>query len=207
MTASQPTENPSQIVAATDLSELGDRAVLAALRLACAQPKSELHVIAVAYGEGGDRLRLPWENLDQLYSQSGAEQKMKEHIAELIAPEAQRNQDNVERINIYLTVGNPAQRIVDLATSVDADLIVCGTHGRTGVRRLVLGSVAEEVVRTAPCGVLVIRPRDFYRGAKVPEVEAKLSQGAPSLRPFHRAPTHHFVDKAQAASSRLLHTW
>jgi len=49
-----------------------------------------------------------------------------------------------------------AQRIVGLAGEIDADLIVIGTHGRRGFRRLVLGSVAERVLRHATCPVLMI---------------------------------------------------
>ncbi len=50
--------------------------------------------------------------------------------------------------------GAPQSKIVELAAH--ADLIVMGTHGRTGVSHLVLGSVAERVVRTAPCPVLTV---------------------------------------------------
>jgi nucleotide-binding universal stress UspA family protein len=53
--------------------------------------------------------------------------------------------------------GAPFQQIVDLATSKQVDLIVMGTHGHTGLQHLLLGSVAEKVVRLAPCAVLVTR--------------------------------------------------
>jgi len=53
--------------------------------------------------------------------------------------------------------GAPAEVIVETAAEVKADLIVLGTHGRTGFTRLVMGSVAEEVLRNAPCPVLTIR--------------------------------------------------
>jgi universal stress protein A len=53
--------------------------------------------------------------------------------------------------------GRPADVIVDVARSAEADLVVVGTHGRTGVAHAVLGSVAERVVRTAPCPVLTVR--------------------------------------------------
>ena len=55
---------------------------------------------------------------------------------------------------------DPAGTIVDYATEVHADVIVVGTHGRTGVSRLLMGSVAEHVVRAARCPVLVVRPRE-----------------------------------------------
>jgi len=64
-------------------------------------------------------------------------------------------------------LGRPAEEIVALARSSEADLIVISTHGRTGVGRSLLGSVAERVVRHAPCPVLVVRKheRDFAVGS------------------------------------------
>ncbi|HUG37476.1 MAG TPA: universal stress protein [Candidatus Limnocylindrales bacterium] len=55
-----------------------------------------------------------------------------------------------------LLTGWPAAAIVDYARDKAIDLIVIGTHGRTGVSRALLGSVAEHVVRTAPCPVLTV---------------------------------------------------
>lgn len=55
--------------------------------------------------------------------------------------------------------GTPAEDIVRFARERRCDLIVVGTHGRRGVGRLFLGSVAEKVVRAAPCSVLVVRRR------------------------------------------------
>jgi universal stress protein A len=54
-------------------------------------------------------------------------------------------------------LGLPAQSIVDYATATRTGLIVMGTHGRTGLAHLLMGSVAEQVVRTAPCPVLTVR--------------------------------------------------
>ena len=56
-----------------------------------------------------------------------------------------------------LTMGDPAGEIVRIAADERAELIVLGTHGRTGVTRLLMGSVAEAIVRRAPCPVLVYR--------------------------------------------------
>jgi len=53
--------------------------------------------------------------------------------------------------------GNPYTEILDLATAQHADMIVMSTHGHTGPQRLVIGSVAEKVVRTAPCPVFTVR--------------------------------------------------
>ena len=57
----------------------------------------------------------------------------------------------------FLEIGKPATKIVEAAKSWPADLIMIGSHGRGGVARLLLGSVAEAVVRHASCPVLVVR--------------------------------------------------
>jgi nucleotide-binding universal stress UspA family protein len=70
------------------------------------------------------------------------------------------------KIDLHLEVGDPAVSIVQAAHRVSADLVVMGTHGRTGARRMVLGSVAERVVRLSPCPVLVIpNPVSLPEGA------------------------------------------
>jgi nucleotide-binding universal stress UspA family protein len=53
--------------------------------------------------------------------------------------------------------GDPATQLVQYATDAGMDLIVMGTHGRTGLERLLMGSVAEKVMREAPCSVLVVK--------------------------------------------------
>lgn len=57
----------------------------------------------------------------------------------------------------FLEIGKPAAKIVEGAKSWPADLIVIGSHGRSGVERLLLGSITESVVRNASCPVLVVR--------------------------------------------------
>ena len=56
-----------------------------------------------------------------------------------------------------LTMGDPAGEVVRIATDENAEMIILGTHGRTGMTRLLMGSVAEAIVRRAPCPVLVYR--------------------------------------------------
>lgn len=56
-----------------------------------------------------------------------------------------------------MVTGDPASEIVTLATEEGVDLIVMGTHGRTGLGRLLMGSVAEAVVRRAPCPVFTFK--------------------------------------------------
>jgi nucleotide-binding universal stress UspA family protein len=56
-----------------------------------------------------------------------------------------------------LEEGDPASEILDVAADTDADLIVMGTHGQTGLRHLLMGSVADQVVRKAPCPMLTLK--------------------------------------------------
>jgi universal stress protein A len=78
--------------------------------------------------------------------------------------EARRNLEKLADENLKgidhetsLRVGHPAPEILSAVTELGADLVVMATHGRTGVSHLVLGSVAEKVVREAPCPVLIVR--------------------------------------------------
>ena len=64
-------------------------------------------------------------------------------------------------INFEVTVGDPGSEIIDFATKNKIDLIVIPSHGRTGIGRFFLGSVAEKVVRYAHCPVLVLRRKDL----------------------------------------------
>jgi nucleotide-binding universal stress UspA family protein len=63
-------------------------------------------------------------------------------------------------IEVASAIGDAADEILRLAESGDYDVIVMGTHGRTGIRRMMLGSVAEKVLRRAPIPVLTIREHD-----------------------------------------------
>lgn len=67
-------------------------------------------------------------------------------------------------VTVAVEIGDDARRIVNYADEGDFELIVMGTHGRTGIKRVLLGSVAEKVVRHAHCPVMTIPPRDPRTG-------------------------------------------
>jgi len=62
------------------------------------------------------------------------------------------------RVTTQKAIGEPAAEIVAFARSAGVDLVVVGTHGRTGLEHALMGSVAERVVRRAHCPVLSVRP-------------------------------------------------
>ncbi len=67
------------------------------------------------------------------------------------------------RVTTAKSIGDPALEVVRLAREGGFDLVVVGTHGRTGLRHALLGSVAERVVRRAGCPVLTIHPEGHGR--------------------------------------------
>jgi nucleotide-binding universal stress UspA family protein len=140
---------PRNILVPTDFSEHAERALDYAVALA-AKLDARVHVL--------DAVVLPiW----------GAELGVSVTAA-MVDDVMSANQKELERLVAartgkaafgppWLEVGDARTVIVDVATRLGADLIVMGTHGRRGVSRLFLGSVAESVVRTAPCPVLLVR--------------------------------------------------
>lgn len=86
-----------------------------------------------------------------------------EGLAQALEEEGQAGLRGVEKrtgsvpVETTLLEGSPSQKIVEYAEEEDCDIIVMGTHGRSGVDRLLLGSVAERVVRTSSVPVLTIR--------------------------------------------------
>jgi nucleotide-binding universal stress UspA family protein len=202
----QPSTGPSaqyQVIAASDFSELGDRAVLEALRLCALHPGAALHVITV----GADSILgvvLPGSDGSILPSQA-AEEEARARVAGIVeAYLAQGGPLEMEKVAVHVTVGSAADEIVALATVLDADVIVLGTHGRRGLQRIILGSVAERVVKLAPCAVFVIRPRDFLLGERLPDVQPPLKPGEHALQPFRRSPTYHYVHRMSRGTSRVM---
>ncbi|MBK8253239.1 MAG: universal stress protein [Polyangiaceae bacterium] len=165
----QPLRRPFCVVAAIDMSEASSRVLRRAMLIANATPGSDVHVALVvdppAVGlapEAVLTVETSSDSLPQLTDFVNGEAKaLAERIGTL----------QIGKITAHLLTGAPAREIVWLAAHVEADLIVLGTHGRTGVRRALLGSVAERVVRTAGCPVFVDRSKKHDPAAHAPEVE------------------------------------
>jgi nucleotide-binding universal stress UspA family protein len=89
-----------------------------------------------------------------------------------------RMEEEAHRVRVESTVmeGEPVDMILRAATETNSDVIVMGTHGRTALSRLLMGSVAEQVLRKAPCPVLTAKP-DLVRKKVVEESEAKGKAG------------------------------
>lgn len=86
--------------------------------------------------------------------QTKMESAMKKELDELI----QKQELPPDRFVYQIKTGRPCEEITGYANDIDADLIIMGTHGATGIRRILIGSVAERVVRRGQRPVLVVRP-------------------------------------------------
>ena len=87
------------------------------------------------------------------------EQTAKDLERKLELWKGEAEQRGAKAVRALVVTGAAATETVRFAREGGYDLVVMGTHGRRGLRHLVLGSVAERVVREAPCAVLVVRPR------------------------------------------------
>lgn len=135
------------IVVATDGSEPAEAAAQLGLDLAGAFDAA-VHVVSVVdTGPLGDH-RLPGD-------EASAAEALGERATTLVERLAHRATERGLTTTSATPSGTAAVEIVDYAESVDADLVVLGTRGRTGVDRVVLGSVAERVVRSSSVPVLV----------------------------------------------------
>jgi len=203
---STPAKKPYQIVAGFDFSELSERAVAEALDMARFRAPAELHVVTVAQ-QSGVLLSIPGQS--QPMTEEKGRELVQKSLSELVQKyQAANGPVGLERIVVYLLSGTPAQDtadfIVNLASAVDADLVVVGTHGRHGVSRMLLGSVAARVVQNATTSVCVVRPADFVRGEKVPTIQPPLAPGQSHLKPFEHGRTYHYIDRAAAATTHTM---
>lgn len=82
-----------------------------------------------------------------------------------------------------VSLGHAASEIVAVAERIDADLIVVSTHGHSGVKRFLMGSTAEQIVRHAPCPVMTVRqPRTVTPKKSVARREARRTSVVPPMR-------------------------
>ena len=141
--------NIKKILFPTDFSDYNDAALHYASRLA-AESGATLHFVHVhdrtdsfaAIGEAGPAYVEQWE---------GERRRTEQQLNEMAPP------DSRVEYKHHLLEGVPAAEIAAFAADHDVDLIVMASHGRTGFSRLIMGSVAEAVLRKAPCPVLVVK--------------------------------------------------
>jgi len=140
------------ILVATDFSEPSEVAVRYGRALADAFHAS-LHVLHVV----PDSLALPWATMADGLAMADVQRQWEREASarlERLLPESERS---ALRTVLVTRAGDPVRQLTAYANEIEADLVVLGTHGRGPVAHVLMGSVAERVVRTAPCPVLTVR--------------------------------------------------
>lgn len=136
----------NQVVVAYDFSKHSDIALQRAIELACRDPENILHFIAV---------------IDTSHDYRTADAVQQDLLARLRAMfEARRPGVEIE-LYVHARLGAPVKEILGLAEEIGADLIICGSHGRGAVGRLLIGSVSEAVLHGALCPVLIVRNKEY----------------------------------------------
>jgi nucleotide-binding universal stress UspA family protein len=164
---------PYIIVVGVDYSEVSRLALREALTLASERPSSELHVVHVetasrlSPGRGVSKEVFAESMLGQAGTATFAEasQRLGLFVGHEVAAFQETRQQpggaSMGRVMTHVRTSAPSREIAQLAADLEADLVVVGTLGRTGLARFVLGSVAHAVVSPAPCAVLVVRPKEI----------------------------------------------
>lgn len=136
------------VVVPVDFSESTDRAIETALSLV--DSSSQVSLIHVLFAL--DSIS-PGALLGNVSDES-----RREHVQKKF--DELKTRHSAADINTVVRIGNPGLEISDFASEIGADLIVIPSHGYHGMKRLILGSVAERVIRHADCDVLVLRRND-----------------------------------------------
>ncbi len=143
-----------QVILATDMGPASAAATDEAFRLAAALNARLLAVTVI----DPRTLQLPGGRFRSRVDQERA--RLEAAAAELVL----RGRRERVATSFLIWEGDPAESIIDAAQSEGADMIVVGSHGRGALGRALIGSVSDQVVRRAPCPILVVRSRVVRAG-------------------------------------------
>ncbi len=145
-----------QVVVGYDFSPSAEEALQRAVEVACRAPQHVLHVIAAIDARKGLSVQAT-HKVDYDYAEQ-IQTLLAEHVKQAFA-----GRPSVSEVQFFVhaRIGHAADEVLNLAREVGADLVFVGSHGTTGLERLILGSVSERVVREAHCPVMVVRPKTY----------------------------------------------
>ncbi|MFB6083263.1 MAG: universal stress protein [Halorientalis sp.] len=118
------------------------------------------------------------ETASSLLDATGSESKLEEEGRRAIERIDRMAQVHGVDTVTEIRTGDPASEVLDYADEIEADLIVAGTHGRSGVERRLIGSVAERLVRHAECPVMTVRLPESDETVTEPDQARELAQEA-----------------------------
>ena len=135
---------PQTIIVPIDFSTNSEKAIRTALDVA--PDPAAIHLVHVLYPLDAISPGVVWGDMNDAKREQAVKKTFKKFL----------KQHNCEGVRTVVRVGHPGEEIVDYADETGADLIIVPSHGHHGMKRFVLGSVAEKVVRHAKCPVLVL---------------------------------------------------
>jgi len=135
----------------TDFSEGASQALQYATDMA-KKYGAKLHIVHIIYDIGkASGWYVPHRSVDEMYKeiQEGAKKELEKFGVEEL--------NGIKNLERSVLMGVPHEEIMNFAAKNKIDLIIMGTHGRSGIDRILFGSTAAQVVRYAPCPVLTVR--------------------------------------------------
>ena len=130
-----------------DFGDLSRKAVDTALDMATLQ--SDVEVIHVVPDLNTMAPEVLWQDISDAMRRSAVEQTFRKEF----------NEKKYHDLKFHVAFGDAGHQIADYAEEIGADIIVIPSHGRTGLKRLLIGSVAERVLRLAHCTVVVVKEK------------------------------------------------
>ena len=154
---------PFVVVVGTDYSKHADRALKAAYAEAMRSVPAELHVVHATFAVGPDAsvsLGRPREGLGSAPAALSVDEQQAQLIQHLdrVFESLPGIHERQVRVFAHVVLNEPVLGLTAVASALEAQLLVVGTHGHHGITRWLLGSVAEGAVRQSTCPVLVIPP-------------------------------------------------
>jgi nucleotide-binding universal stress UspA family protein len=155
------------VVVGYDFSHSGEAALERAVHLAGRAPEHVLHILCAIDPKHGPPSIPVYDGIDYLYAA-----RVQEALAISVREACERTGVS-SRITFFVhaRIGKSADELLRLAEEVGAALIVVGSHGLTGIERVLLGSTSERIVREAKCSVEVARPNKYPEVELLPVVE------------------------------------
>jgi nucleotide-binding universal stress UspA family protein len=158
----QKTPQPYKILLAVAFDPTAEPVLVEGMSLAARHPGAELHVVHVAGGPA------PFAGTRSLLPTADGPEEPEAMLRRRVELAWQKSSEL--RVIAHIRSGEPAQMILQAAIDIGADIVVVGSHRRAGLKKLVLGSVAEQVLHAAHCPVLVVIARDYSGTVASPSV-------------------------------------
>lgn len=174
---------PFVVIVGVEFDETGETALDEAFVLARREPRAQLHLVHVVTDvDGALRSEARADDRATLLEQRMVALRDVVLRRWRVAPGG-----DAQRVSLHIGLGDRERELVQFAADFGADLILVGTHGRGRLAKVFAPSVAEALMRSAPCPVLVARPKDYDGMATSPEIEPPAPASSRGDRPRLRA--------------------